>query len=287
MKLEEVKKRFKEDNLDKLWKLLESKVRHNILIKPELTKGENIKIGASKFGGNPDLPKNIDWFRYKDKAMSFLAQINLEEVQEYDLSNKLPKKGILYFFYDADQSVWGFDPKDKDGSKVFYLDNIETQLERKNKPKELGEFSYFNTCKLQFKSSIDLPDFESNLFDTSALSEEEFDSYSDVIHEIYEDEMCEDGIFKLLGHSNNVQCGMELECELIANGIYCGDSSGYNNPKRKELEKNVHLWHLLFQLDSFDEKDIFGDGGRLYFWIRENDLLEQKFDNVWTILQSY
>ena len=54
--------------------------------------------------------------------MSFLAQINLSVISDYDIDNKLPNNGILYFFYDSEQNVWGFDPKDKAGSKVFFYD---------------------------------------------------------------------------------------------------------------------------------------------------------------------
>ncbi len=31
---------------------------------------------------------------------------------------------------------------------------------------------------------------------------------------------------------------MELECQLVANGLYCGDSSGYEDPGRMSLEKS-------------------------------------------------
>jgi uncharacterized protein YwqG len=32
---------------------------------------------------------------------------------------------------------------------------------------------------------------------------------------------------------------------------------------------------------------MWGDAGRLYFWIRKQDLAEQSFDAVWAILQCY
>ena len=47
---------------------------------------------------------------------------------------------------------------------------------------------------------------------------------------------------------------MELECELVTNGLYVGDPSGYNDPRAKELEKNVNDWTLLLQVDSDHEK---------------------------------
>lgn len=67
---------------------------------------------------------------------------------------------------------------------------------------------------------------------------------------------------------------MQLECQLASNGIYVGDSSGYNHPKRRALENGATDWQLLFQIDS-DEKGLgtmWGDVGRVYFWIRQQDL---------------
>ncbi|NOT29697.1 MAG: DUF1963 domain-containing protein [Planctomycetes bacterium] len=79
---------------------------------------------------------------------------------------------------------------------------------------------------------------------------------------------------------------MELECQLVTNGVYCGDSSGYQEPRAKELEAGQTEWRLLLQLDSDERaKMMWGDAGRLYFWIRESDLCEHDFDKAWLILQ--
>jgi uncharacterized protein YwqG len=32
---------------------------------------------------------------------------------------------------------------------------------------------------------------------------------------------------------------------------------------------------------------MWGDGGRLYFWIREQDLAVNNFDKTWLVLQCY
>ena len=81
---------------------------------------------------------------------------------------------------------------------------------------------------------------------------------------------------------------MELECELVTNGLYCGDPSGYNDPKAKKLEPNAKNWQLLLQIDSNEENEMmWGDGGRLYFWIKKDDLLNKNFDKTWFSLQCY
>ncbi len=39
-----------------------------------------IPIGASKFGGAPDVLADFEWPMWNEKPLGFLAQINLEEV---------------------------------------------------------------------------------------------------------------------------------------------------------------------------------------------------------------
>ena len=79
-----------------------------------------IPIGASKTGGYPDLPPEIPYPEMSgftrtylrrttsdnvevvpESAMQLLAQINLRELAESgaDIENRLPKTGMLYFFY--------------------------------------------------------------------------------------------------------------------------------------------------------------------------------------------
>ena len=82
---------------------------------------------------------------------------------------------------------------------------------------------------------------------------------------------------------------MRLESQLVTNGIYVGDSSGYEDPRAGELESGADDWRLLFQLDSDEDRlgVMWGDVGRLYFWMREEDLRGRRFDAAWTILQCH
>ncbi|MNE64597.1 hypothetical protein D3C80_1600170 [compost metagenome] len=82
---------------------------------------------------------------------------------------------------------------------------------------------------------------------------------------------------------------MELECQLVTNGLNCGDETGYNDPRRKELEQDKDDWVLLLKVDSEEEKTgmLWGDCGRIYFWIKKQDLTKKNFDQVWCILQCY
>ena len=273
------KELFNKNGLSKHWDFFKNHLKTEILIQPKPSNENEILVGQSKIGGQPDLPKNIQWFKEDNgKRLSFIAQINLTEVAAFHKSNQLPSKGILYFFCSAEQEAWGFDIKDKDKFNVFFYDGNLSELKRQEFPKDLKEHSRYKSCKLSFQSSVSLPNWEQD-YVSKKLNKVESDKYLDITEEIVESN-------KILGHADNIQGPMELECELVTNGLYCGDATGYNHPKAKQLEKNADTWTLLFQVDSNDEAGMmWGDMGMLYFWIKIEDLKNKKFDKCWLISQ--
>lgn len=278
------KEHFDKKGLSRHWEFFKLHLKTEILMLPKSSNELELKLGQSKIGGQPDLPKNIEWFKEDDgKHLSFIAQINLAEIASLDNLKQLPQQGILYFFYSAEQEAWGFDIKDKDKFKVFFYEGNLAELKRQDFPKDLNEHSRYKPCKLTFQTSVSLPDWEQD-YVSSRLNENETEKYLEITEDL-ENLAWDDN--KLLGHSDNLQGPMELECELVTNGLYCGNSTGYNDPKAKELEKNKDAWELLFQVDSNYEEAgmMWGDIGRLYFWIKKEDLKNKKFDKCWLILQ--
>ena len=81
----------------------------------------HIALGASKFGGAPDVPDGFVWPRYQSKSLGFLAQINLREVAFFDIEKQLPATGNLLFFaaLDQDNPVWG-EPEQREGWLVMW-----------------------------------------------------------------------------------------------------------------------------------------------------------------------
>ncbi|UWG96233.1 DUF1963 domain-containing protein [Dehalobacter sp. DCM] len=253
---------------------------------------EELPIGTSKFGGNPDVPKDFKWFYYegknfndeiKNRPLSFLAQINCEEVKRYDGEGLLPSKGILYFFYELSTMTWGFDPQDKGSAKVYYFDGDLTELTRAGFPEDMDDEFKLPEFKIDFSSKFDLPSYEEfielNDFDN-------WDKYDEIkASKGYEQE---DLISKLLGYADVIQNGMLLECEKVTNGIYCGDLPKIDPETLKQLTRDCNHWQLLLQLDTVATNDfelMFGDCGRIYFYIKKDDLRLRKFDDCWLILK--
>lgn len=278
--LDDLSLAFEEAGLGHLFEKLERYAKNSIKIDLD-PKVKTDKIGNSRFGGNPDLPLEMDWPHNEDSGdpLNFIAQLNMEDFKTLDIGNKLPSQGILYFFYDLEAFLWGFDKKDMLGSLVYYYDGPLENLVNSPCPDKIQAF---NPSGLKFSQVLDLPEYSSQLIQTQ-VSDEDYERYLDLVDdlELYADH-------KLLGHSNNIQNGMELQCELVRNGIYCGSSEAYQDPRLPELAPGRFDWNLLFQISSNEATGMeFGNEGSLYFWIRNEDLEVRRFDRSWQILQSY
>lgn len=67
---------------------------------------DKLPAGSSKLFGNPDVWNGFEWPYIEENGekydLTFLCQINCTEVSALDKEDRLPKTGILYFFYDLD-----------------------------------------------------------------------------------------------------------------------------------------------------------------------------------------
>lgn len=74
---------------------------------------ERVLFCGSKWWGDPDLPENMqyptisveeDGEKY-DYPLTFICQINCEDLAPFDHQDKLPHEGMLYFFGAVDQLI--------------------------------------------------------------------------------------------------------------------------------------------------------------------------------------
>ena len=280
-------------------KILDSLKKNEITISTEFNNNSEI-IDKSKIGGKPYLPKDFIWPYYQGLPLSFLAQINLEEVSLLDKDKLLPDKGILYFFYELETQEWGYSPQSKGCAKVFYFED-SSNFELIDFPKNIEDDYKIHEFKVNFKSNISLPSYE----DFDILNQEEkilekyrmsknlkdfennlFDEYSNFYNEHIE---LLESYTKLLGYPDVIQNSMEEECAAIARGFNMG-GIGYPKKYKEEIKKASKDWILLFQMDTIETSDyelMFGDCGHIYFWIKKEDLANKNFENIWLILQCY
>lgn len=164
----------------------------------------------------------------------------------------------------------------------MYLPQASKPLHRQELPTlELKNEAY--SPSLTFSETLTLPPIESIPIQNLQLTDPEREAYYEHLAEISESVgVCH----QLLGHPLAIQGDMQLECQLASHQVYCGDSSGWSDPKTADLIPGATQWQLLFQLDSDDHATMmWGDMGRLYFWCKECDIQAQNFDQAWMIWQ--
>ena len=263
--------------------------KNEITISTELNNNSEI-VDKSKIGGKPYLPKDFIWPYYQELPLSFLAQINLEEVNSLDKDKLLPSTGMLYFFYELETKEWGYELKNKGCSKVLYFEDT-SNFESIDFPKDMKGYCQVPEFKVTFKANISYPSYED--FDIIHNGGKEvadnYEDFQDAYFDIYNKHMESfDSYTKLLGYPDVIQSSMEEQCAAITKGFI----GGIDSPKkyREEVIKDSKNWILLFQMDAIKVDDyelMFEDYGHIYFWIKKEDLKNKNFDNVWLILQFY
>ncbi len=257
----------------------------NSLRQPALGIKKSEEGQFSKIGGLPNLPGAVPWPQWKGNPLAFLCQVDLADLPpEYSFLES-PRTGCLYFFYDQGQSTWGFDPKDKGSWQVLYVPEGAGDHPERKPPEGLKEDSVYAEKSVTCSLVQTYPDWQDNRVASLGLTDKQSDEYIALCESVFGD----GPRHHLFGYPSPVQDNdMDLESQLVWHGLYCGDQSGYQDERRKELEPGRADWTLLLQLDTDDETHImWGDGGMLYFWIRKDDLKAGRFEDCWMILQCY
>ena len=82
-------------------------------IRLKLEKTERILFCGSKWWGDPDMPENMQYPTMEvtedgetyDYPLTFICQINCEDIARFDNECKLPHEGMLYFFAAFDDFI--------------------------------------------------------------------------------------------------------------------------------------------------------------------------------------
>jgi uncharacterized double-CXXCG motif protein len=230
-----------------------------------LTPVSRLAVGRSRFGGLPDLPRGSDWPSRQGAQLDFLLQVNLAELTRVLPESPLPKAGWLWFFYDTENCPWGGDRDDWNGWQVSYWDGPAIELVRALAPDWLATDARFPVCSLSLQRVEWLPDYKAPCVRTLKLSETELTAYRQTLKKLRAPEG--NPLHKLLGWPDTIQNDMAELCSRVVGG--------------KD-------WRILLQLDSEEGAGMmWGDAGRLYFWIRERDLIARRFDRCWAMLQCF
>jgi len=222
-----------------------------------------IPLGASKFGGAPDVPTGFEWPMWNEKPLGFLAQINLEEVAPLDVENQLPESGLLSFFYDFED--WPYGEREDEGSwKVLH---VESALERAIISEDFGKVAPIKTASIAFDV---LPDVPKHPYYINGEQLEDWPQEEKYSWWAFVKMLPPLSLHLMLGYPTPVQDDARLEAA--------------NTTGRGTLND----WHLLLQVDTDDEIDfMWGDAGAMFYLVHRDELEKHDFTQTWLIAQCF
>ena len=248
----------------------------------------HIPVGASKFGGLPDLPLTVPWPTWHGMPQGFIAQVNLAEAGPYLPPGLLPSTGILLFFYDRVAQPWGYDPLHGGCAQVLYVSADDAPLQRRPAPLAVDAAPRcapdLRTCAVSYSSVLSVPAGHSAWFAQLVRDEDVLHRYWDWVGDFTADRYPS---HQLLGWPRPVQNDeMELECQLVSHGVIVDSWSTLRDPRHAHLHAGAPEWHLLLQVDSDPALDTaWVDDGRIFYWIRRQDLVARSFGQTWLMLE--
>lgn len=244
------------------------------VIEITLSPADDLPLWASKVGGKPYLPLDVEYpYDKNGNPLLLLAQINCEELPQNDI---FPKTGILSFFISGDD-LYGLDFDNRikqNGFAVFYFDRVI-----KDKNLLWTDFLEIQTICAKKDLYSPIENNESYKIDfqlsQTAISRLDFNFERD----FFDNTDFRNAFLK----SNETTKALCFE-----KGIF--DSSGhhllgypYFTQQDPRDEENFSNYILLFQLDSEynDKVKIFiADSGVMNFFIDPKDLANKDFSKV-------
>jgi uncharacterized protein YwqG len=287
----DLKSRFNEYEIGSAWKKIEPYLKPSIHLKFQPTDESGIPLGSSKAGGYPDMPETIEWpMENSGRPLAFISQINCREIKPFDINNELPNTGILLFFYSYSEETWGAEPSNSDTFKIIYIDdNCESSLVRREFPDTMSNKGKFKSCKITFENEISYQNYISyreDQFVETIFDADELVCYGNIDDDIFQERGLT--MSKMLGWPNSMQNGdMPIDCVFPTNGISYSERQQLSEEKLNELKKQRDEWVFLLQIDSEHAADMmWQDGGKIYYWIKKEDLKKRNFDNCWVLIES-
>ena len=178
-----------------------------------------LKLGATKFGGSPDLSQGSSCPECDGSPLPFVAQINLSEIVSYDRLNLLPAKGMLSFFFDID-AFFDSKPRRQSMWRVLYDSSAIPTLQRVVIPETIAERNHYRPSAVAYSTEITLPDYskyDSTSVERLGLSELLTDEEEWAYYEVQEQLAGTAGTkyhiarHRLLGHADAIQWDMHRD----------------------------------------------------------------------------
>jgi len=271
--------------LHPIHKLLKRTIKLYYDYKFSYQKKNVLSIGKSKLGGYPDLPCNFEWPLWKNKPLEYIMQLNLKEIANLKGCRFVKKQGMLYFFYHFKSKYKDYESMEKERWRVIYHPSTNDLIRVECLPYKSESSPRSDLYPIFFKDQISIPspsaidntlsisELHPFIIDSLKLNDKEIENYKNLYHQYQGDQ--------LFGYPSYEHGNIQLECEILYNNLSPKDYSW-----KRHSFLNAKSWMLLFEIhDKPYSKWDFGDGTVYTFWIREEDLQKNNFDDVWSYMQ--
>jgi uncharacterized protein YwqG len=170
----------------------------------------------------------------------------------------------------------------------MFSDVPRLKLIRASQPKWLTVESLSPVCSLEFRKTNSIPALTSHEVAAIKLSKQDQVCYTNLLEGLRAPQQRELPVNKLLGHPDAIQEDMANDCVMASERLDETPAAARRNLRQTKSVQAADLCQLLLQLDSDARLGLeWMDSGRLYFWIRRQDLTAKRFHKCWVILQSY
>ena len=254
-------------------------------------------VGASRLGGLPDLPADVDWPRTnweRSERMAFFAQIDLADLDPAIWPG--PRAGLLSFFCWQSDEYFAVDGGD---AARLVLTPPGAELRPRGAPDDLSADLLLEPVAITFRPETTLPEIAVHAaaaleplgFGWEGPRSDQEDQYEALLERM----ASEQGFaptnpndrwapqHRLLGWAQHVQGDVMGEIALAGLG-----ERGFELT-REELDREGMRWRLLLQIEADNRlgpNASFGDGGSLFFGVPAEDLEAGRFDRVQGASQS-
>jgi len=266
-----------------------------------LAASEPSKAAVSRLFGRPNLPAGVDWPTSADGPLAFVAQLDLGNLPKIH-GLGLPCSGSLFFFFCG--VVPHEKSKERERFRVLYFDRPLTEFPERNFPKDLP--SKLRWKGLQYavaRTEISFPWPEDTVVEQLDLNEQEYKDFCRFSGHWIDSPGEPRSLHRIGGYPNYVQHDPKFEAHLRSRDLWAGICDNPDNLSAEEhfresnrrfseikrrLKPEAAAWELLLQVDSEENAGMmWGDTGRLYFLIRQNDLHARRFENTWMVWDCY
>ena len=166
-------------NKPDVFKKFISNAKLTVGMKPTLEK----KYGEySYFGGDPTVTEDFIWPHIEEKGpLGFRCQIDVSDLKNFIVSEKLPTKGIISVFVYAD---WEEDMVmywDGQGCEIFYFEAIGKECDSVPEFNEEGNESS-RLYYISFKETLDFPSYDSAFLSKELMNEIDCETYYEIVN---------------------------------------------------------------------------------------------------------